>query len=734
MSNPERTPEEARRHFERIAAELGGQRLQPNGDVDASYQCKCPAHEDRKASLTLSLSGNKLLANCHAGCSFSAIVSALEARGLAAKSERASSLKTLKNQPQTATSERASRKEKAPIEAYYDYRDASGDLIFQKIRRTDKSFTQRAANGQGGWVHTLKGCPRLVYHRDRIQQVSGTPGARLFVCEGEKDADNLNALQIEGTVATTNLEGGAKWMDDYTEQCAGFSEVIVFEDTDETGRARTAKILKSFNTVTPQQVIRVVRFVGMAEKADVSDWLAEVPGRGKEDLELVIDGAVPRTAAQWQEELARQEEEREGGLGPRWTRAQSDDRATAAEYVGFVAQLPGVKGLKSCLVTDELLALYRGEWLSAKETAFLDYVRGHARDHGKFFNLAAFEEALERWHTDTAVPEMLCEVVEWDGRDRIREMSEVFRFKNVAQETFYQLILAWGAGIYRRLHDSRYQPITPVFQGAQGLGKDSLIQALTDGLGRYVKKLDFGAHEVKEARRMLHTALVFLIPEFDKLARTDIASLKDILTTDQTDTRLPYEKRDKTRRVRASFIASCNVHDILVDHTGNRRFWLFECEYLGVKPQRTVYPGAFFAEDPYSDRLQIQAQFRAAYEAGFEASEEALNEMQRFVEASTPDNPNDVIVEDWDERIAALSELPDRFSGIDGAPLFKTIKVAAVFEALSKGYHRSVQSLQRTLSAAGRRERLEQGSFWRGSQKGSSRCQPGSVLAGLEPF
>jgi hypothetical protein len=523
-------------------------------------------------------------------------------------------------------------------------------------------------------------------------------------------------------------------MDDYTEQCAGFSEVIVFEDNDETGRARTAKILKSFNTVTPQQVIRVVRFVGMAEKADVSDWLSEVPGRGKEDLEVVIDGAVPRTAAQWQEELARQEEEREGELGPRWIRAQSDDRATAAEYVAFVAQLPGVKGLKSCLVTDELLALYRGEWLSAKETAFLDYVRGHARDHGKFFNLAAFEEALERWHTDTAVPEMLCEVVEWDGRDRIREMSEVFRFKNVAQETFYQLIMAWGAGIYRRLHDSRFQPITPVFQGAQGLGKDSLIQALTDGLGRYVKKLDFGAHEVKEARRMLHTALVFLIPEFDKLARTDIASLKDILTTDQTDTRLPYEKRDKTRRVRASFIASCNVHDILVDHTGNRRFWLFECEYLGVKPQRTAYPGAFFAQDPYTDRLQIQAQFRAAFEAGFEASEAALNEMQRFVEASTPDNPNDVIVEDWDERIAALSELPDRFSGIDGAPLFKTIKVAAVFEALSKGYHRSVQSLQRTLSAAGRRERLEQGSFWRGSQKGSSRCQPGSVLAGLEPF
>ena len=33
-----------------------------------SYQCKCPVHEDKKASLTISEKNNTLLLCCHAGC------------------------------------------------------------------------------------------------------------------------------------------------------------------------------------------------------------------------------------------------------------------------------------------------------------------------------------------------------------------------------------------------------------------------------------------------------------------------------------------------------------------------------------------------------------------------------------------------------------------------------------------------------------------------------------------
>ena len=37
----------------------------------------CPAHDDKNPSLSVKLTDQKILLNCHAGCSFRAIVSAL---------------------------------------------------------------------------------------------------------------------------------------------------------------------------------------------------------------------------------------------------------------------------------------------------------------------------------------------------------------------------------------------------------------------------------------------------------------------------------------------------------------------------------------------------------------------------------------------------------------------------------------------------------------------------------
>ena len=37
----------------------------------------CPAHEDRKASLSASVDDGRVLLHCHAGCSFEAVIGAL---------------------------------------------------------------------------------------------------------------------------------------------------------------------------------------------------------------------------------------------------------------------------------------------------------------------------------------------------------------------------------------------------------------------------------------------------------------------------------------------------------------------------------------------------------------------------------------------------------------------------------------------------------------------------------
>jgi 5S rRNA maturation endonuclease (ribonuclease M5) len=685
--------EDAESAARRIAMALGGKEHAVDG-ASASYLCRCPAHDDANPSLSVTVKGGKLLAHCFAGCSFQAVFTALKGLGLIKESKGG----------EAAGAGAQKKKPKRKVEAEYPYTDAKGSVLFKKIR----------LEGKGFW--TSGPVADVLYRAHVLETLRGATGARLVICEGEKDADNVNSLGVEGLVATTNHGGGSSWGAEYSEQCRGFREITICEDNDATGRERTARIVSSFRKEGISATVRIARFEHLPQKSDVSDWLAGLGDVTPEEKR----GAFLRLIAEAQEpgeDIGSEVREGEGS-GARWLRMQEGDRARADEYPAFVESLPGVKGLKRCLVTDELMALYRGEWISAQEVDVIRYVTAHARDFGKFFQLTAFEEMLERFRTDVKVPELLCESVEWDGRDRIREMSEVFRFRNISSEVFYELILQWGATIYRRLDNPAVQPITPIFQGGQGIGKDSLIAALTGGLGRYTKKLEFSHYEAKEARRMLHTGLVFLVPEFDKLARTDIATLKDILTTDTTDQRLPYERKDRTRKVRASFIASCNVPDILVDHTGNRRFWLFECEYLGIKPERKPYPGVFFGEGFEAERLQIQAQFRAAKEAGFYASTGALRAMEEVIEDATPDNPNDILVEVFSKELDATIVTPCKFSPVDGAPLWRVSKIIAVFEDVAKRFGKSVNSVQRIVAANGLRERLRDGRYYRGRKIG----------------
>ena len=50
---------------------------QAKESVPGKATALCPAHNDKNPSLSVKLTDQKILLNCHAGCSFTAIVSAL---------------------------------------------------------------------------------------------------------------------------------------------------------------------------------------------------------------------------------------------------------------------------------------------------------------------------------------------------------------------------------------------------------------------------------------------------------------------------------------------------------------------------------------------------------------------------------------------------------------------------------------------------------------------------------
>src|SRR3954452_16865370 len=64
--------------LERIARTLGGARKCKGG-----WECRCPVHGDRKASLSLNIGDNgRLLWNCHAGGDQHTVLEGLRGRGV----------------------------------------------------------------------------------------------------------------------------------------------------------------------------------------------------------------------------------------------------------------------------------------------------------------------------------------------------------------------------------------------------------------------------------------------------------------------------------------------------------------------------------------------------------------------------------------------------------------------------------------------------------------------------
>src|SRR5262249_49504130 len=160
---------------------------------------------------------------------------------------------------------------KARIVAMYPYTDADGNLLYQVVRLEPKSFRQRRPDGKGGWVWSVKDCRRVPY---RLPELLQYPDGCVFVCEGEKDADRVAALNY---CATTVACGD--WTEDCIKVLAG-REVLIFEDNDDAGRKKAYEAAQGLYGVA--KTVRVVRLPGLPEKGDVSDWLdADTGNAGK---------------------------------------------------------------------------------------------------------------------------------------------------------------------------------------------------------------------------------------------------------------------------------------------------------------------------------------------------------------------------------------------------------------------------------------------------------------------
>ena len=120
--------------------------------------------------------------------------------------------------------------------AYYDYQDATGEVVFQVVRYHPKDFRQcRLVDGRRVW--NMDGVERVPY---RLPELLGSP-ASVWIVEGEKDVETLRAIN---QTATCNPGGAGNWLPAYSQYLRD-QYVYLVPDNDEPGQKHSRAVLAS---------------------------------------------------------------------------------------------------------------------------------------------------------------------------------------------------------------------------------------------------------------------------------------------------------------------------------------------------------------------------------------------------------------------------------------------------------------------------------------------------------
>jgi putative DNA primase/helicase len=156
--------------------------------------------------------------------------------------------------------------------ARYIYRLADGTnyLLVRKFidAAGAKQFPQSHKDGDY-WVKGKPNGPKIPY---RLPELLAAPlSAKVFITEGEKDADALAGLSF---VASTNSEGAGKWSADLNSYFRGRS-VIILPDNDLPGLKHAQEVARNLHELAAS--VRVVELPDLPLRGDVSDWLDRDP-------------------------------------------------------------------------------------------------------------------------------------------------------------------------------------------------------------------------------------------------------------------------------------------------------------------------------------------------------------------------------------------------------------------------------------------------------------------------
>lgn len=556
-------------------------------------QCKCPAHDDKQASLTISKGRKCTVFYCHAGCRVDDI---LTAAGIAKKD-------TYYDSEPYKTKWRAfvEGREKRKIEAVYNYVSLNGSYAFTKIRLEGKKIiygmlkNDRFTPGLGH--DKPRKAYKAIYGSVQALNKAISDGNPLFIPEGEKDVDTLTK---HGYTSFT-YGGSNDWQADFAALVKG-AEVYILADNDDPGRRVAETILNDVQAFAKSAKIIVP--MPDTPKADITDYFEA--GHSKEEFEQMLQDAVTEN---------RMDASTNGQIVP-----QSYDVRDVREMLSYITSYDKDGNIKSKRVSQTVrnfeIVLENDKRFAGKikfddfsQQTFLigdlpwetnnNYRAWSSFDDSSLFSILQndyclnsrndFFDALKnvshrnRFHP---VKDILDSLV-WDGKEHIRCLLPDY-LGTEDSEYVYQTMRLWMIGAVARI----YRPgckfdYTIILQGKQGIGKSTFLQLLALNDDWFNDSLD-SLDSDKSAQSLMGSWIIELA-ELKSLARTagGVDSVKRFLTATQDKYRVPYERRADIFLRQCVFAGTTNKSDFLQDETGNRRFLIIQ---TGVnKPRKNLF-------------------------------------------------------------------------------------------------------------------------------------------------
>lgn len=587
------------------------------------YIARCPAHDDRKQSLSVSTGKDgQIIACCHAGCTVNAITEKL---GIKVSDLFQTSRTKLPNKKLVATYKYSNGAQKLR----YAYQDGS------------KSFSWRQPDGQGGWQYNRHGLPHVLYVRGELT-------GSVYVVEGEKDADNLHRLGLSAVCSEDGAkQNGKGWRREYTEQLTGLDAVYIIQDNDETGKAfAQTEAAALFGHVGAVYILDLSTiWTEIPNHADISDYLARfgadktvsaikelccntqewTPAEAGADSPGTVPGLVSNDSLQvFQAKLSAANAQALVQLAVEVCSGRFQDRAERIALIRLRAREIGAAQTIDALI--KTLERDQAMEISSSQQSALDLDLCYGRngmplatienfqkimDGDPFYSDIAFnvltnspERDGHRW-TDTDDADSmrhieteyrlfskekhaaalrllfrarevhpiqdLVESIQWDGTERCERFLTTWAKSEDSAYTREVSRLIFAGGINRLyLPGCKYDDV-PVLVGDQGSGKSTLVRwlALHD---KY-----FAEATVITGQRSIEQLAGAWIVEFAELSaiktEKSAESVKAYITRLRDRYRLPYDRNLSELPRRCIFIGTTNTTQFLTDQTGGRRFF-----------------------------------------------------------------------------------------------------------------------------------------------------------------